>query len=414
MDIAIGSFAEPQRNNADISAKEVISRVMSKAEIKKQALKSNNKDYLLDFIEEKPVKEYSKEPESTMLNLDFKKKKSQKEVVGGSKNSSSTGLDFLKDTSISTEIYLDKLMSHINNLKVISSSKISLHQNTGINELNKLNNAFESLKTQLMEIQNCVKSQNKYIPSSRNQSKTPTRIIQEKPQRIDSSPSPLIQRRKNGNYTFSSSPRNLKVQNPNSKILLNIRNQSQKFETQGPKLQNAEPFMSHKILSKPVMSQNFIHNQQRYQPKLQVQKSPPAKVITGNKIVSSSAHNLPIPNSNQQNNYHHQAMNFSKNSPQIISTPILQQLPARKVGTPVSVRRRLDSSTPSQRIRLDGTLTNNRVMGFSSRPSSRTNNVSNQQGGTQSYTPRNYSGNRNDTFSQKVGLRLKSSSRNSP
>jgi hypothetical protein len=147
MDIAIGSFAEPQRNNADISAKEVISRVMSKAEIKKQALKSNNKDYLLDFIEEKPVKEYSKEPESTMLNLDFKKKKSQKEVVGGSKNSSSTGLDFLKDTSISTEIYLDKLMSHINNLKVISSSKISLHQNTGINELNKLNNAFESLKT---------------------------------------------------------------------------------------------------------------------------------------------------------------------------------------------------------------------------------------------------------------------------
>lgn len=59
----------------DITAKEVISRVMSKAEIKRHSLKTNNKDYFLDFIEEKPVREYSKEPRKAKnLDRDFKKK----------------------------------------------------------------------------------------------------------------------------------------------------------------------------------------------------------------------------------------------------------------------------------------------------------------------------------------------------
>lgn len=419
MDMFESFIDKNQQPAEEINAKEVISRVMSKAEIKKQAIKSNNKDYFLDFIEEQPVREYSKEPVSNRLNLelDFKKKKSEKEVSSFG-NKPNEPIDFFKDNSLSTEQYLDKLFSHLGELKVVSSSKINTHKNIGMTELNQLNSAFDYLLKQISEIQTRLKSNSTLLASPRhanvklnmNSKTTPTRIIREKPQRIDSSPSPLVHRRTiNRTHQYSSSPRSINSQNVNSKILLTLGNQSSTYQRTGSNIHSTESARSQRTFTKPTLAPSYINN-----PPILLS---PDKEISRNKVVSSSAQNLIIKSSYEsqfKNQNSQQGFLFSKNSPQIISTPALHQLPPRKIGAPLSVRRN-DSSSPGHRIRVDGTLYPQKIMGFSSRPSSRTMNSTNQ-GVTQSYksyTPRNTSREYiKREHAQQTGVRVISSTQN--
>lgn len=90
---------------------------MSKAEIAKQVI--NNKD-LLDFTEDKPVREYSKEPPKSD-KLDFKKKASMFHL-----HDTRIKLEHSDNDKISNEQYLSNMVEHLNQLKEDFSNRLSV------------------------------------------------------------------------------------------------------------------------------------------------------------------------------------------------------------------------------------------------------------------------------------------------
>lgn len=402
---------------------------MSKAEIKNQALRSNNKEFLLDFIEEKPVREYSKEPaRAKNIDLDFKKKKGREEVyshkpkklISPKKNVDYGELSFLRNSNLSTNEYFTKLIGHINSLKVISGSKLSLDKNSSIQELNSLNLAFEHLSNQLHNIQKNIlngntsknyQSEAVMRPGSTRRepsTTTPTRIIREKTQRIDSSPSPITTRRGN----FNSSPRS----NQANKIKLNIGQQqnnviSRQYRQEDSSQQNPGSKFTQsneRIPSTQIFTFNALPLHQRtfdYSHHAQTNQSH----HTSPRILSSSTQHLnqyqstgaKLHSVQQTSGGDLRSLPFDKKTSALISTPTLQ--PHNPQGHFTAQMNRLESTSPRNRIRVDGTISSN-SRGI----------ISRRTGGTQSYTPRNM-GSRtftsNDSFSNKSALRLKSQTR---
>lgn len=145
MDLNLESFKDKSKQEG-LDPKEVISRVMSKAEIKKQAMQSNNRDYMMDFIEEKPVREYSKDHiRDRHLDLNFKKKSGLKtdfqtniqKLTSGTYKTQETQI--MNKTSVSTEEYISDLVSHLKNVWNDSNKRLMSDNRIESVQLNQLN-----------------------------------------------------------------------------------------------------------------------------------------------------------------------------------------------------------------------------------------------------------------------------------